>query len=77
MGETNRASGRTTRLIDKAIQDLFTSGKAEIKDHVYNYKAGKALAEKVLVRLKYEHPSAYKHVEKTEVRGWITLTLNT
>jgi hypothetical protein len=76
MGETNRASGRTTQLIDKAIQDLFTSGKAEIKDHVYNYEATRMLAVRVLARLKYEHPSAYKHVEKTEVRGWITLTLD-
>ena len=30
-----RGSGRTTRIIDKAIQDLFKNGKVTIIDHHY------------------------------------------
>ena len=54
MGE-KRASGRTTRLIDKYIQELFTKKEVVIKDHYRNAQADYFLSERVLRRLALEH----------------------
>lgn len=55
--EYNRASGRTTRLIDKYIQELFAKEGEwiEIKDHYDNRHAHKYVFNKVLDRMHLEH----------------------
>ena len=55
----NRKTGRTTRAIDGAIQDLFHTGKCVVWDHYENGKNNKAnqmVLNKTLVRLQHEHP---------------------
>lgn len=75
MNEQNRRSGRTTRLVDKAIQDLFTTGMARIVDHYPSHLADKQLLYLVMRRLELEHYNAAQHVEISRSNG-ITLTLD-
>lgn len=51
----NRATGRTTRLADEAIQTLFTEGKVTVKDHADTKYAQQDLLHKILSRLENEH----------------------
>jgi hypothetical protein len=71
--EKERASGRTTRLIDQIIQDLFTKGRADVTDH-----SGKtfSLALKVIARLELEHPHKVKHIDMFPNKHSITITLD-
>jgi hypothetical protein len=48
-----RRTGDTTRNIDNAIQELFTTGSCKIRDHDEQYS--KVVLKKVLDRLFYEH----------------------
>lgn len=52
----DRATGRTTRAIDGAVQDLFHTGKCVVWDHVNSRKANNMLLDKVIQRLQNEHP---------------------
>ena len=61
----NRRTGRTTRLIDDAIQDLFHTGKCVIWDHYENGKnnsANQMVLDKTLVRLQNEHPLIMREI---------------
>ena len=53
-----RNTGRTTRLCDALIQKLFQNIGKEIQicDHYVTYSSDKMLAEKIINRLKLEHP---------------------
>jgi len=51
----NRRTGRTTRLIDGYIQQLFEEGSVLIKDHHDSPDSHCYLFRKVLARLKAEH----------------------
>lgn len=53
--EEKRRSGRSTRLIDAAIQILFQQGYVRCKDHFDHPDAHRILFEKVLRRIKSEH----------------------
>ena len=53
--ETGRCTGQTTRLVDAAIQTLFTSGEVRVRDHVDHRPTHKFLYEKVVKRLSLEH----------------------
>lgn len=53
--ENKRSTGRTTRLVDHYIQELFTKGEAIIIDHFNTRNENKELAKKVLNRLNNEH----------------------
>lgn len=58
MGKTEldlRRTGRTTRLVDKYVQDYFTSTHVVIRDHVPNTGCHEDLAELVTDRLIVEH----------------------
>ena len=61
----NRRSGRTTRIIDDAIQDLFHTGECHVWDH---YKDGKDAQRNkevfmlVLRRLQNEHKLIMKAI---------------
>ena len=52
----DRKTGRTTRAIDGAIQDLFHTGKCVVWDHHKSRYASNLLLNKVLQRLQNEHP---------------------
>lgn len=61
----NRRTGRTTRAIDGAIQDLFNTGKCVIWDHYKNGKnhsANQVVLDKTLVRLQNEHPHIMREI---------------
>lgn len=53
-----RRTGRTTRLCDDLIQKLFQNVGKEIQicDHYITYSSDEMLAEKIINRLKLEHP---------------------
>jgi hypothetical protein len=53
--EHGRATGQTTRLIDAAIQTLFTTGEVKPRDHVDRRANHKMVYELVVARLKLEH----------------------
>lgn len=53
-----RRTGRTTRLCDAFIQELFQNVGKEIQiyDHYVTYSSDDMLTEKIINRLKLEHP---------------------
>ena len=53
--EPGRATGQTTRLVDAAIQTLFTHGEVKVLDHVDRRANHKMVYELVVARLKLEH----------------------
>ena len=50
-----RRSGRTTRLVNEAIDELYEKGSVELKDHYDSPIATINLLRKVLYRLHNEH----------------------
>lgn len=54
-----RGSGRTTRLVDEAIQKLFSNmgAKMYFADHHDSIQADILLQEKIIQRLEREHPT--------------------
>lgn len=54
--EQFRCSGRTTRLVDEAIQNLFTKKITIVKDHYLHRNADRMLLAKICSRLHNEHP---------------------
>lgn len=50
-----RNSGRTTRLADHYIQELFSKGSVIIEDHFLTQKSHERLYEIILTRLRLEH----------------------
>ena len=46
----NRATGRTTRIVDEAIQELFTTGECFVLDH---YSDGYGFKDEYALRLTY------------------------
>jgi len=52
-----RRSGRTTRLIDSSIQELFSRGYVICRDHYPTKKMAKYVFERVLKRVYAEHES--------------------
>lgn len=59
MTDDKRKSGRTTRLIDSYIQLLFEVEKGaniKVRDHYPSNDAHRQLLDKIINRLKNEHP---------------------
>lgn len=56
--DADRSTGRTTRLVDYYIQELYSSPNKEIKilDHYDSIKADIHLTQMILQRLYAEHP---------------------
>lgn len=60
--ELTRRSGRTTRIADRLIQELFTTGKCEVSDHFGNgYKNRRRVFEILTKRLLVEHKLKANH----------------
>ena len=68
----DRCAGRTTRLVDKYIQDLYNNiGKwVEVHDHYQIrpnqscWEADKMIMDKILARMKLEHPNDVIEVDR-------------
>jgi len=58
-----RASGRTTRIANRLIEDLFTKGFIRVEDHWDNPNAHRELFERTLERLSNEHPGIMSNLE--------------
>lgn len=58
-----RQNGYTTRLVDEYIQQLFTTGKIQVKDHYPNISASQDLVSRILNRLQLEHNLTKKDLE--------------
>lgn len=71
--DLNRATGRTTRLIDQYIQILFTTPNKEIEiiDHHGTQKDNEFLARKVLSRLYAEHKGCNFEIVKQNVLKYV------
>lgn len=54
LGEPRR-TGQSTRLVDRYIQDLFTFGRVEVRDHIDNPTCHELLLGRVKRRLENEH----------------------
>ena len=55
--EENRQTGRTTRLVDFYIQELYNNSNKEIiiKDHYENNESNRYLLSRIKYRLEKEH----------------------
>lgn len=74
ISEEVRRSGKSTRLADQYIQDLFNNGEVEVIDHTGNKESSEFLFKKVVRRLELEH----RHVNLKLIpkKGIIKLVLN-
>ena len=63
-----RCSGRSTRLIDKYVQEIYDNqGKwVEISDHYPSPKAAVLLAEHIMRRIAIEHQSDHVRIDKSK-----------
>lgn len=59
----DRCTGKTTRAIDGAVQDLFHTGKCVVWDHDKSRQASNILLDKVIQRLQNEHPHIMGKIE--------------
>lgn len=55
INERGRATGRTTRLADAYIQELFKTGNIKIYDHHNSQQSHKRLSKIIWRRLEIEH----------------------
>lgn len=55
-----RGTGRSTRLIDIYIQELFTNKEIIVIDHYDDLNSHRILAERICKRLTLEHPNVRK-----------------
>ena len=54
--DLKRRTGRTTRLADEYIQQLFEMGKIDVEDHFQgNVYGDQCLFDRIVKRLEYEH----------------------
>jgi len=66
-----RASGRTTRIVDACIQELFNEGTVTVKDHCDKRVCHENAFDRVVNRLRYEH----KHADIRANRNTFAITL--
>lgn len=53
--EKNRATGRTSRLVDSYIQELFNQGEIDVKDHHDDKHSNRYLLERIVDRYEREY----------------------
>lgn len=61
-----RETGKTTRIIDTAVQELFDKGEVTIWDHTSfseHPQARMNTLEKTLKRISFEHPKVFKSLK--------------
>lgn len=64
--DLKRRSGRTTRIVDQAIQELFMKGSAILVDNIDSEVQSRMVARRVENRLKSEHKACNYVIEQTE-----------
>lgn len=66
LGDSQRCTGRTTRMCDDIIQRLFANvgNKVLVSDHGYGRCTDEMLASKVIRRLELEHPMVHATVSR-------------
>ena len=64
---SGRSTGRTTRIIDEYIQELYRhQGEwIEIKDHYASPQADRMVLNKIMARMELEHPDDKVNVDKS------------
>ena len=60
-----RRSGRTTRIVDKLIQQLYTTGEAIARDHDNRAESHRRIATLMKRRLELEHGNRFKFDHQT------------
>ena len=75
-----RRSGRTTRIVDAAIQELFNKGEVIVSDHHYDGReshilASEFAADTLIMRLKIEHSHVLFKITKDEKIGLCKIKL--
>lgn len=73
-----RATGRTTRAADDAIQELFMTGECHIWDHYNDGKSAEKnnrLFQIIIRRLESEHPGIIEHISINFVALFIIITI--
>lgn len=73
-----RATGRTTRAADDAIQELFMTGECHIWDHYNDGKSAEKnnrLYQIIIGRLEFEHPGIMKNIIVKFVDHFIIITI--
>ncbi len=72
----NRRTGKTTRIIDRIIQQLFKDGKGFIYEFRHDIRDTCNLKNKVVRRLSLEHPNVkFKLIQETKPFYHIVITL--
>ena len=71
--ESNRATGRTTRLVDYYIQELFNNSNKEIEiiDHTNNQQSNIHLTQMILQRFYNEHKGVKIGIVKQNVLKYV------
>lgn len=59
----DRGTGRSTRQIDDAVQDLFMTGECVIIDHHGDRESSRFTFDKLLKRLQFEHAGIMNTLE--------------
>lgn len=72
-----RASGRTTRIVDKLIQDFFNNGACYVYDHHASQNARNNVAHILLLRLESEHGISRNQIKIDKKNNIITYERNT
>ena len=60
MEDELRATGRTSRLVDGYIQELFNTGEIEVRDHYPNRNAHKFLLNRIIDRYNNEYNRGFQ-----------------
>lgn len=68
-----RQIGNTTRLVDTAIQIIFSGYICVVKDHVNNRKMNEFLFHKILKRLEMEHSGSFNKINIDKINLEISL----
>lgn len=60
MEDQLRATGRTSRLVDSYIQELFNNKEIEVRDHFTNTRAHKDLLKRIVNRYNNEYNRGFQ-----------------
>jgi len=66
-----RCTGRSTRLADHYIQELFMKGRVEIQDHCDHWQARQILFDRVIMRLRIEHQHVKIAAKRSTYSIWL------
>lgn len=62
---SERATGRSTRLVDEYIQELFNDGQIIVEDHYGTLESNRFLFDRITTRLSQEHRGVKFNYDRT------------